>query len=182
VADDPITYETLHGLGGRTGPALLLCLLFVIGVLVAKVPVAVLIAVLVVFGGSGTALLVHGVSGRIALRVDASGVTLGGTPLRYQSTTRFVPWADIERIVLWQRRQPRGGPLVYIGLAGPADALQADSRVARLAARANALAAPPVPGSTYLGLRAVTGWHLDLDRLAAATTHYAPGVRIESPS
>jgi len=88
-----------------------------------------------------TVLLVNGLSGRIALRADASGITLGGTPLRYKSTTRFVPWSDIERIVVWPRWQPRGGPLVYIGLAGPADAPQADSRLARLAARANALAA-----------------------------------------
>jgi hypothetical protein len=181
VADDPDAYETLHGLGGRTVPALLLCLAFVIGALVAKVPVGVLIAVLVVFGGSGTALLVHGVSGRIALRVDASGVTLGGTPLRYKATTRFVPWSDIERIVLWRRWLPRGGSITYIALAGRADALQADSRVARLAAKANALAAPPISGSTYLGLRAVTGWHLDVSRLAAATAYYAPSVRIESP-
>jgi hypothetical protein len=181
VADDPITYETHHGLGGRTGPGLLLCLVFVIGAFAARLPAGALIAVLLVFGGAGTMLLVNGLSGRIALRVDASGITLGGTPLRYKSTTRFVPWSDIERIVVWQRWQPRGGPLVYIGLAGPADALQADGRVARLAARANALAAPPVPGRTYLGLRAVTGWHLDVDRLAAATAHYAPSIRIESP-
>ena len=181
MADDPVTYETLHGLGGRTGPAVLICLAGVIGALVAKAPVPVLIAALVVFGGSGTALLVHGLSGRIALRVDPSGITLGGTPLRYKSTTRFVPWSDIELIVLWRRWLPHGGSITYLALAGPADALQADSRVARLAAKANALAAPAISGSTYLGMRAVTGWHLDLDRLVAATAHFAPSVRIESP-
>jgi hypothetical protein len=35
--------------------------------------------------------------------VDASGIILGGTPPRYRSGTRFVPWADIKKIVLWQQ-------------------------------------------------------------------------------
>jgi hypothetical protein len=32
--------------------------------------------------------------------VDASGVTLGGSPGRYRSTTCLIPWSDIKEIVL----------------------------------------------------------------------------------
>ena len=56
-----------------------------------RMPIGIRIGFLVVFGGLGATLLVHGLSGRIALRVDAAGVTMGGTPLRYRATTRFVP-------------------------------------------------------------------------------------------
>ena len=145
-----------------------------------RMPIGIRIGFLVVFGGLGATLLVHGLSGRIALRVDAAGVTMGGTPLRYRATTRFVPWADIEQIVIWQRRAPRGGPLLYLGLAGRADAPRPDRLAARAAARANAWAAPAIPGGAYLAIRAVTGWHLDLARLAAATAQFAPAVRIQS--
>jgi hypothetical protein len=180
MADDALTYEEYQGFGGRTGSGLVLCAVFVIFASVEQLPVGLRIAFLVVFGGTGALLIAHAVSHRIALRVDAEGVTMGGTPLRYRSTTKLVPWSDIERIVVWQRRMPRGGPLLYVGLAGGPNAPRPEGPAARAAARANALAAPTVPGGTYLAIRAVTGWHLGPARLAAATARFAPTVQIQA--
>jgi len=42
----------------------------------------------------------------LVIRADQTGITLGGGPFRYGSTTYFFPWADIRQIVLWQRQIP----------------------------------------------------------------------------
>jgi hypothetical protein len=177
MTDDPFAYETYHGLRGRTGPGILMCLLFVIFGLAVRMPLGLRIADLLLFGGAGTLLLVNGLSNRVALRADAEGVTLSAPLLRYRAAATFVPWASIERIVLWEQRQVRGGPMPFVGLVGRADAAPQRGRLARI----NAHFSPPIPdGSTYLAVRAVTGWHLDVPRLTAAVARYAPTVRIQA--
>ncbi|GGX63182.1 hypothetical protein GCM10010515_33560 [Streptomyces fructofermentans] len=92
-------------------------------------------ALLVLFSGAATALMVHlglssltrvacavffgacavvlcavSFSRRTALRVDGEGVTLGGHALfRYGSTLLFVPWSDIEALVRWEQVIRPGG-------------------------------------------------------------------------
>jgi hypothetical protein len=57
-------------------------------------------------------------SRKVALSVDASGLTLGGSPLRYKATTRAIPWHEVQRVFLWRR-----GPGVrYLSVERPSDA------------------------------------------------------------
>jgi hypothetical protein len=91
VEDDPFVYRARYGLGGRTGPVIAGGAVFVVLGMVLPVPAAARITDFELFGGGGLVLLGAAVSRRVAFRVDAAGVTLGGMPPRYRSGTRFVP-------------------------------------------------------------------------------------------
>ncbi|RAO37380.1 hypothetical protein PSN13_01362 [Micromonospora saelicesensis] len=59
----------------------------------------------IVFGGVFLLLrLVSVLSCRVALRVDAAGITVGQTPPWPSSHSAVVPWSDIEAVVLWTHR------------------------------------------------------------------------------
>lgn len=53
---------------------------------------------------------------RVALRVDAAGITLGGPPLRHRTAATVVPWPDIEAVELWQRILPSGALVPQLGV------------------------------------------------------------------
>jgi hypothetical protein len=59
--------------------------------------------------------LVSAMSGRVALRVDAAGVTLAMTPPWPSSRTAVVPWSDIEAVVLWTQHAG-AATIPYVGL------------------------------------------------------------------
>jgi hypothetical protein len=140
---------------------------------------ALRVVTLVFFGGGALVFIASIATRRVALRVDASGVTLGGSPGRHGATTVLIPWADIREIVLWRQPMPYGRSMRYVGvarrkgarpLAGPRG-----QRAGKVTARA---LAPGVSGDTLLASRAVNLWRLDTDRMAAAVAHFAPGVRV----
>jgi hypothetical protein len=111
--------------------------------------------------------------------VDASGVTLGGSPGRYGATTVLIPWADIREIVLWRQPMPYGRSVRYVGVARRKGTRPLAGRRGQRAAKAAARALTPgVSGNTLLASRAVNLWHLDTHRMAAAVAHFAPGVRV----
>ena len=113
--------------------------------------------------------------------MDASGITLGGVPPRYRSGTKFVPWADIDKVVLWKQKLPHGGSMQYVGLVRRKGAPPLAGRRAQFLGRVTARAvAPQISGDTLMASRGINGWHLDKDRLAAAVEHFAPGVRLEA--
>lgn len=89
---------------------------------------------------------------RVALRVDAAGITLGGSPLHYRASTVLVPWPDIVAVVLWQQILPSGALVPQLGVQRRQDE------------------------TPQLTTRAVTGFHLDRTALARAVTQYAPHV------
>jgi hypothetical protein len=60
---------------------------------------AIRVLVVAVFGWFAVCAVAGVLSRKIAFRVDEAGVTLGGGPFRYSSTTRFHPWAGIEKII-----------------------------------------------------------------------------------
>jgi hypothetical protein len=101
-----------------------------------------------------------------AFRADYAGITLADMPTNLaalRSRAMFIPWAEIDRIVLY----PASGP------AEPgADALVEGIAVQR---REPATALVPGPARTA---RKITGWRLDRERLTAVTAAVAPGVRI----
>lgn len=177
---DPFVYEARYGLGGRTWKTLVTALVFVILGITLKLSLAVRIADFVLFGAGGLAVLVTGLSRQVAFRVDAQGVTLGGVPPRYRSGTRVVPWPEIERIVLWRQRLPRGRSLLYVGLVRPQGAPPLTGRASRATGRAVATALTPgISADLLAASRAVNGWQLDTGRLVTAAGHFAPGVPVD---
>jgi hypothetical protein len=121
-----------------------------------------------------------GLSHRVAFRVDAGGVTLGGTPPRYRAGTRVVPWGDIERVVLWQQQLPYGRTMPWVGLVRRAGAPPLGGRGAQATGRAVAgvLTPPGVSADILAASRAVNGWTLDPGQLARAVGHFAPDVLV----
>jgi hypothetical protein len=89
---------------------------------------------------------------RVALRVDAAGITLGGAPMRYRTAATVVPWLDIEAVELWQRILPSGALVPQLGVRRRQDE------------------------TPQLTTHAVSGFQLDRRALARAVAGYAPHV------
>jgi hypothetical protein len=153
----------------------------------ALVPMPLIIRVLCVgyFGFAGVNGLAYVLSRKIAFRVDQSGITLGGSPFRYRSSTRFFPWGDITKIVIWQRDVPItlwrwtlfSVTFRYIGLqrrpGAPPVAGDGSGRLDRPAFTA------PVVGIAAGAARKVTAWRVSADQLSAAVAAYAHNVAVE---
>jgi len=108
---------------------------------------------------------------RYPLRADHAGITLG--PQRYPLASRpatFVPWADVEQIILYTGYQD-GTPAPWIGIrrreAAPAlpSGNQQDPSC-------------PVPGVAAGAARRNKGLRLDRERLAAVTAAVAPAISV----
>ncbi|RJL31392.1 hypothetical protein [Bailinhaonella thermotolerans] len=137
------------------------------------VTLALGIAVLLLLAIPGAPLLVAMATRRVALRVDATGVTLGSSTLRPR--TAAVPWPEIHAIVLWQNELPVGPRFSRIGL-WRADGLPPlpKPRGVRVATRL----APDVPADIVNASRPVSGWRLDRHRLEVAVATFAPEVPV----
>lgn len=180
MESEPFVYEARFGLRGRTGLVIVIALVFAVLGIVLPLSPGLRIGDILLFGGGGLLMLGIAASHRVAFRVDARGVTLGGVPPRYRSGTRFVPWADIEKVVLWQQKLPHGASMRYVGLVRRPGAPPLAGRGAQFAGRITALAVPRgVSGDTLMASRAINGWSLDTDRLTAAVRHFAPGVPVD---
>jgi hypothetical protein len=81
--------------------------------------------------------------------------------------------------VLWEQRLPYGVTMRYVGVARRADAAPLAGGWKRAVLRSAARALTPVSGEILMASRAVNGWRLDVDRLAAAVGHFAPGIPID---
>ncbi len=116
-------------------------------------------------------------SGRIAFRADVLGITLGASPLSWpgrDSSPVFIPWSDVERIVLYSG--PKSGELgagdrqcIGIQRRPGAPRLPRGNRPARRC---------PVPGLAEGETRQVVAWRLDRERLTALTAAVAPCIPI----
>jgi hypothetical protein len=168
-----------YGLNRRSGTLILGAAVFVLIASTVQMSLAWRIATIVFFGGGGLLLLASIATRRVALRVDASGVTLGGSPGRYESTTSVVPWADIKEVVLWRQRLPYGRSMRYVGLVRRKGAQKLGGRRGRRAGQIAARAlTPAVSADTLMASRAVNLWRLDPRHLAAAVAHFAPGISV----
>ena len=116
-------------------------------------------------------------SRRIAFRADPLGITLGASPLSWpgrDSSPVFIPWSDVERIVLYsgpQARELGAKDRQWIGIQRRPGAprLPRDNGPARRC---------PVPGLAEGVTRQVVAWRLDRERLAALTAAVAPGIPV----
>jgi hypothetical protein len=129
-----------------------------------------------------------------AFRADHAGITLGSDRLLPRRPTVFIPWTDVERIILYPGRKPSGfGD--YIWVNGEVECIGVLRREGAPALPHGNEQAPgcPVPGVAAGATRRVIHWRLDRERLAAVTAAVAPGIaviearndpgrRIEGPS
>ncbi|MEV0318290.1 hypothetical protein ACIBKX_08500 [Streptomyces sp. NPDC050658] len=112
-----------------------------------------------------------------ALRVDATGVLLGGAPARHRSQTAAVPWEDITSVVEWHQ-ETAGQTLRYVGVGRRPGAPPLPGPNSALLPEKTAVLAPHVDHELFLASRAVSLWHLDVDRLRAAVSAFAPNVPV----
>jgi len=162
-------YVARYGWNRRSGSLIAGAAVFVLVALTVPMSLALRVVTLVFFGGGALVFIGSIATRRVALRVDASGVTLAGSPGRYRSTNCLIPWADIRKVVLWRQPMPYGRSIRYVGVA------RRGQRAGKVTARA---LTPGVSGDTLLASRAVNLWRLDAHRMAAAVAHFAPGVRV----
>ncbi|MGC4864714.1 hypothetical protein ACLQ3B_04665 [Micromonospora sp. DT53] len=133
----------------------------------------------IVFGGAFLLLRLVTVLGRrVALRVDAAGITLGQTPPWPSSHTAVVPWSDIEAVVLWTQ-QAGLTAVPYVGLQRRPGLppLPGSARSRGLRWMNWALVAH-VPPAVLADSRPATLWRLHRPSLEAAVRHFAPAVEI----
>ena len=121
--------------------------------------------------------LAAAVSRRIAFRADPLGITLGASPLSWpgrDSSPVFIPWSDVERIVLYSRpqaREPGAGDRQWIGI-------QRRPGAPRLPRGNGPARRCPVPGLAEGVTRQVVAWRFDRERLTALTAAVAPGIPV----
>ena len=179
VNSEADVYVARYGWNRRSGTLIIGALVFVVVAVTVPTSLPLRVVVIVFFGGGALWFIGGAASRRVALRVDAAGVTLGGSFARYRSTTLLVPWADVKEIVLWRQPMPYGRSMRYLGVvrrkhAHP-PARRGGRRASQMAARA---LTPNVSADTLMASRAVNLWRLDPVRLAAAVAHFAPGIRV----
>jgi hypothetical protein len=141
----------------------------------SEMHIAIRVVTVVFFGGGGLVLAAMTFSRKVALRVDESGVTLGGSPLRPGAEATVVPWDEIEEVVLWRQHAP-GSTLDYVGLVrGEGLPPLQGSGAGRGTAKALDL---PVSAEVLKASRPVNGWSLDEEALAESVKRFAPRVSL----
>lgn len=107
----------------------------------------------------------------VALRADHAGITLGSERLLPRRPAVFIPWADIEQIILYPGYTSSGNQAQYIGVQRREDtpALPYGNEQAPWC---------PVPGVATGATQRIKNWRLDRERLAAVTAAVAPGIAV----
>jgi hypothetical protein len=115
----------------------------------------------------------------VAFRADHAGITLGSDRLLPRRPAVFIPWADVERIILFPGRKAAGfGD--YFWVSGDAECIGVQRREGALALPCGNEQAPgcPVPGVAAGATRRIKNWRLDRERLAAVTAAVAPAIPV----
>jgi hypothetical protein len=115
----------------------------------------------------------------VAFRADHAGITLGSDRLLPRRPAVFIPWADVERIVLYPGRKAAGfGD--YLWASGEVEYIGVQSRDGAPALARGNKQAPwcPVPGVAAGATRPIKNWRLDRERLAAVTAAVAPDIPV----
>jgi hypothetical protein len=189
VLQFPVPYEERYRwtpntvAGAALGAASLLAAILVPALpLLVRVPLAVA-------GTAGAASCVAcSTSGKVALRLDRKGVTLGGGPLRHQAHASFFPWEGIRAVVLWRRAAlprwlaPRW-PVRYISVQRytelPSMPPGGSGPAGQPAPRHRPEPRRPAPEDFKAGAtRGMRAFRVDEARLAAAIAAFAPTVEL----
>jgi hypothetical protein len=107
----------------------------------------------------------------VALRADHAGITLGSERLLPRRPAVFIPWADVEQIILYPGYTSSGDQAQYIGVQRREDApaLPYGNKQAPWC---------PVPGVAAGATQRIKNWRLDRERLVAVTAAVAPGIAV----
>jgi hypothetical protein len=146
-------YEARYGFPASYARLLFVCVAFALAsAFIFALPTALQAVELVIFGGGGLALLALGLRATrlAALRVDESGLTLGGSPMNYRTTTQVVPWPELRAVRLSRQREMARLPVVTAVRRGNQEPLS----------------------------KPVQGWSLDADRLAEALKAFGPRISL----
>jgi hypothetical protein len=184
---DPGCYEERYRLTGHAALGLAVGILSVgVGVLFeapALSAASVILAIPVVFSAFGVILAMPSViamaSRRIAFRADPMGITLGTVPDNMPALRRpavFVPWADIERVILYLARPT--GPRGRGGAQVTRIAVERRAGSAEFTRVSNLIPGRPEPAATMRPTRTITGWRLNRERLVAVSAAVAPEIPI----
>ena len=106
----------------------------------------------------------------VAFRADHAGVTLGVVRMLPPRPAVFIPWADIEQIILY----PAGSGRKKVECVG----VQRREGAPALPYGNKWAPGCPVSGVAAGAARRMTHWRLDRERLAAVTAAMAPGIPI----
>jgi hypothetical protein len=106
----------------------------------------------------------------VAFRADHAGVTLGAVRVLPPRPAVFIPWADIENIILY----PEGSGRKAVECVG----VQRREGAPALPYGNKWAPGCPVSGVAAGAARRMTHWRLDRERLAAVTAAVAPGIPI----
>jgi hypothetical protein len=127
------------------------------------------------FFGGGTLLLLAASARRpVALRVNATGITLCRSPLHRRSATQTFAWPEIQHVVIW-----RAFNMDFVGVQRTPDAPPLTGRrfIGRTSGRAAALTFGLPPEVAATGAPA-NNWVLDRQRLEGTTAQFAPHVAV----
>ncbi|TDC43051.1 hypothetical protein E1281_35505 [Actinomadura sp. KC345] len=166
-------YEVRYGPTLKNTVVLAASVLFTLGCLIPGMPLIIRVLGIALFGTGSLLFLAFMVVRRVAFRVDANGITVAGSPLRYQATLLSVPWTEVQAVVLWKQHTARNMP--YVGVQRHKDGPGQPGAGSR---RVLGALTPHVPADVAHSSRAVNGRRLDRDRLAIAVAHFAPHVEI----
>jgi hypothetical protein len=184
MLQDPGCYEERYRLTGQAAAGLAIGLISVgLGVL-WQPPIsaaAVVLAIPVIFSAIAVLLAMPGLIAmarrKTAFRADYAGITLGTLPDNLaclRGSPVFIPWADVEQIILYP--------------PGPSET-DAPAQIQYIAVQRREEAAPsppdganPAPGRATPAAHKITGWRLDRERFAAVAAAVAPGVPIVEAS
>lgn len=107
----------------------------------------------------------------VAFRADQAGITLGFDRLLPRRPAVFIPWMDVEKIVLYPGFTSSGDRAECIGV-------QRRDGAPALAHGDEQAPWCPVPGVAAGATRQIKRWRLDRDRLATVTAAVAPGIPV----
>jgi hypothetical protein len=175
---DPGSYEERYRLTGGAALTLAASLLSIgLGVLWHMPVISAVIAVLIAAQQSRAHGLLGAARRMIAFRADPAGITLAAVPGRLPSrhgAAVFIPWTDVEQIILY-RDYPRGlGRLAQFQCIG----IQCPDRATAPPQGSEQDPHRPAPGAAPGVYRRIIGWRLDREHLATVTAAVAPGIPI----
>jgi hypothetical protein len=134
-------------------------------------PLAFSVIDAVVFGSFLVLLVANPLSRRVAFRVDAEGVTLGGVFPRPRRSTAFIPWRDVIGLQLFELPFGRPhAPYIHVIRRAEAPTLPTGMGFGRLNQR--------MVGPEFAASRPIVAWTLDPERLRAVLAGVAPNVHI----
>jgi hypothetical protein len=139
-------------------------------------PIGVILVILAVFIARGAGVIDFA-RRTVALRVDHEGVLLGTVPDKLsvrRGSALFIPWADIEHIVLYPVHARAPGGHAAVACIG----VQRLASAAPLRWGNEQAPGCPVPRVATWATRRIAGWQLDRGRLAATVAVVAPGIAV----